>query len=356
MIAAFGAGRRGRARHLNARLLESFDFESTEEFPNPLPAKAACRALGLAGRASAALPMGPAPPELDGEARRVLRAWARRLAEAASRCQRQGPDRSPGGAGSRVTGGRRRGPGLKSASDPPRGRSDRPAPRTQPRSASSSSAGSARSAATAPASRSTGASSSSTAGSCSPTPTCPASTSCCRTSPTSRRTPTASTASCSPTATRTTPAASPSCCGTCRVPIYGSELTLGLARNRIDEAGPRGPGRASSRSPTASAARIGPCDVEFIPVTHSVPNAFAIAFHTPQGVILHSGDFKLDLQPVDGRRTDLARIGALADGPGHPAAAVGLDQRRGAGLHPVGVARSGATLRRVFARPRRARG
>ena len=41
--------------------------------------------------------------------------------------------------------------------------------------------------------------------------------------------------------------------------------------------------------------RIGPCDVEFIPVTHSVPNAFAIAFYTPQGVILHSGDFKLDL-------------------------------------------------------------
>ena len=85
--------------------------------------------------------------------------------------------------------------------------------------------------------------------------------------------------------------------------------------------------------------RIGPCDVEFIPVTHSVPHAFAIAFHTPQGVILHSGDFKLDLQPVDGRRTDLARIGALAR-PGHPPAAVGLDQRRGARLHAVGVAPS----------------
>ena len=62
--------------------------------------------------------------------------------------------------------------------------------------------------------------------------------------------------------------------------------------------------------------RIGPCDVEFIPVTHSVPHAFALAFHTPQGVVLHSGDFKLDLQPVDGRRTDLARFGALALDPG----------------------------------------
>ena len=54
---------------------------------------------------------------------------------------------------------------------------------------------------------------------------------------------------------------------------------------------------------------IGPFDVEFIPVTHSVPHGFATAFHTPQGVILHSGDFKLDLTPVDGRLTDLARIG-----------------------------------------------
>src|SRR5207248_1693461 len=61
---------------------------------------------------------------------------------------------------------------------------------------------------------------------------------------------------------------------------------------------------------------IGPFDVEFIPVTHSVPHGFATAFHTPQGVVLHSGDFKLDLTPVDGRLTDLARIGALATGPG----------------------------------------
>src|SRR5712691_3591963 len=62
--------------------------------------------------------------------------------------------------------------------------------------------------------------------------------------------------------------------------------------------------------------RIGPFDCEFIAVTHSVPHGFATAFHTPQGVILHSGDFKLDLPPVDGRITDLARIGALASDPG----------------------------------------
>ncbi len=98
-------------------------------------------------------------------------------------------------------------------------------------------------------------------------------------------------------------------------PIYGSELTLGLARNRIEEAGLLG---RTQLIPVRDGERrqIGPFDVEFIPVTHSVPHGFATAFHTPQGVILHSGDFKIDLTPVDGRATDLARIGALADQAG----------------------------------------
>jgi ribonuclease J len=94
-------------------------------------------------------------------------------------------------------------------------------------------------------------------------------------------------------------------------PIYGSALTLGLAKNRIEEAGLLG---RTELVPVADGERrqIGPFDCEFIPVTHSVPHGFATAFHTPQGVILHSGDFKLDLTPVDGRVTDLARIGAIA--------------------------------------------
>src|SRR5690242_4521379 len=94
-------------------------------------------------------------------------------------------------------------------------------------------------------------------------------------------------------------------------PIYGSALTLGLARSRIEEAGLLD---RTELIPVADGERrrIGPFDVEFIPVTHSVPHGFATAFHTPQGVILHSGDFKLDLTPVDGRLTDLARIGAIA--------------------------------------------
>jgi len=98
-------------------------------------------------------------------------------------------------------------------------------------------------------------------------------------------------------------------------PIYGSALTLGLARSRIEEAGLLGRTRLI---PVADGERrrIGPFDVEFIPVTHSVPNGFATVFRTPQGIILHSGDFKIDFTPVDGRATDLARIGAISSEEG----------------------------------------
>jgi len=134
--------------------------------------------------------------------------------------------------------------------------------------------------------------------------------------------------------------------------VYGSELTLGLARNRVDEAGLASqvtwiPVRDGERR------RIGPCDVEFIPVTHSVPQAFATAFHTPQGIILHSGDFKIDLHPVDDRRTDLARMGALASDPGIRLLLSDSTNAEEPGFTPS-ESTVGATLRRVFlARPDR---
>jgi ribonuclease J len=95
------------------------------------------------------------------------------------------------------------------------------------------------------------------------------------------------------------------------VPIYGSELSLALARSRIEEAGVLDrtqlvPVRDGERR------RIGPFDCQFIPVTHSVPHGFATAFFTPAGTIVHTGDFKLDLTPVDGRRTDLALLGEIS--------------------------------------------
>ncbi len=94
-------------------------------------------------------------------------------------------------------------------------------------------------------------------------------------------------------------------------PIYGSMVTLGLARNRIEEAELL---KKTDLITVRDGERIniGPFDVEFLPVTHSVPHAHAVIVHTPQGVIVHSGDFKLDLTPVDDRRTDLARLGELS--------------------------------------------
>ncbi len=134
--------------------------------------------------------------------------------------------------------------------------------------------------------------------------------------------------------------------------VYGSELTLGLARNRVSEAGLDD---QVTWVPVVDGERrrIGPCDVEFIPVTHSVPHAFAIAFHTPQGVVLHSGDFKLDLHPVDGRRTDLTRMGALGSDPGVRLLLCDSTNAEEPGFTPSETT-VGETLRKVFlARPGR---
>ena len=132
-----------------------------------------------------------------------------------------------------------------------------------------------------------------------------------------------------------------------QAPIYGSELTVGLARHRVEEAGLAGKTRFVVVR-DGERVRVGACDVEFIPVTHSVPEAMAIAFHTPQGVILHSGDFKLDLQPVDGRRTDMSRMGELARTDG-----IRLLLSDSTNAEEPGYTESessvGITLRRVFA-------
>ena len=98
-------------------------------------------------------------------------------------------------------------------------------------------------------------------------------------------------------------------------PVYGSAFTLGLVRHKLAEAGLLD--RAELREVRdGDRFSAGPFECEAMPVTHSVPGGFITAFSTPQGLILHSSDFKLDLTPVDGRRTALSRIGALAGDPG----------------------------------------
>ncbi len=98
-------------------------------------------------------------------------------------------------------------------------------------------------------------------------------------------------------------------------PIYGSPFTLGLVRHKLKEAGLIDRAELCVVN-DGDRMDVGPFDCEFIPVTHSIPSGNITAFHTDQGVILHSSDFKLDLTPVDGRRTNLSRIGSLGHSPG----------------------------------------
>ncbi len=98
-------------------------------------------------------------------------------------------------------------------------------------------------------------------------------------------------------------------------PIYGSPFTLALIRHKLNEAGLTGRTELHLLK-DGDVIELGPFTCEVLPVTHSIPGGLITAFHTPQGVILHSSDFKLDHTPVDGRRTGLTRIGAIAVDPG----------------------------------------
>ena len=98
-------------------------------------------------------------------------------------------------------------------------------------------------------------------------------------------------------------------------PIYGSAFTLGLVRYRCEERDVLGRTELIQVADNET-VEIGPFSVEFLAVTHSVPGGLISAITTPQGLVLHSSDFKLDPHPVDGRRTNLPRIGALAESPG----------------------------------------
>src|SRR5680860_166895 len=128
-------------------------------------------------------------------------------------------------------------------------------------------------------------------------------------------------------------------------PIYGSRLSLALARRRIQEAG------LVDRTDFVAVAdgevrRIGPVEAEFVPVTHSVPHAFAVAYRTPAGTILHTGDFKLDLTPVDGRTSDLARLAEIGEEGVRLLLSDSTNAER-AGVTPS-ESTVGVTLRRLF--------
>jgi ribonuclease J len=93
------------------------------------------------------------------------------------------------------------------------------------------------------------------------------------------------------------------------VPVYGTPLTLGIARRRLDEFGVDA---EFVEIDAPARRRIGPFGCHFIPTSHSIPDCIAIALDTSDGRILYTSDFKLDESPIDGRHTDvsyLARLG-----------------------------------------------
>jgi ribonuclease J len=95
------------------------------------------------------------------------------------------------------------------------------------------------------------------------------------------------------------------------VPVYGTRFTLALVRPRLEEAGVAADLREVAPGDVRAAGDASPLSAEFFSVTHSIPDACGLALSTPQGTILHSGDFKIDPRPIAGPAMDLARVEAL---------------------------------------------
>jgi ribonuclease J len=95
--------------------------------------------------------------------------------------------------------------------------------------------------------------------------------------------------------------------------VWGTRLTLGMVKSKLDEHGLLAHTELVEIDPDGGRVQVGPFEAEFARVTHSVPDAVAVILHTDFGPIVHTGDFKLDESPVDGRATDLARLSALGD-------------------------------------------
>ena len=97
-----------------------------------------------------------------------------------------------------------------------------------------------------------------------------------------------------------------------QAPVYSAALTLGLVRNKLKEH--KLQGKVDLREiDENSQLRIGPFTIEFIHLCHSIPDALAVALHTPVGTILHVSDFKFDQYPVDGLLTNEAKLKALGE-------------------------------------------
>ncbi len=93
-------------------------------------------------------------------------------------------------------------------------------------------------------------------------------------------------------------------------PIYASPFTIALVEPKLEEHGIDAAGRLVAVAPRQSVTS-GPFRIEFLRVTHSMPDCLALAVHTPAGTLVHTGDFKVDQTPLDGQAMDLHRFAEL---------------------------------------------
>jgi ribonuclease J len=93
-------------------------------------------------------------------------------------------------------------------------------------------------------------------------------------------------------------------------PIYGTKLTLALVEPKLEEQGDEARARLIEVKPRERVT-VGSFAIEFLRVTHSMPDCVALAIHTPAGVVLHTGDFKFDQTPLDAQPVDVHRLAQL---------------------------------------------
>lgn len=96
------------------------------------------------------------------------------------------------------------------------------------------------------------------------------------------------------------------------IPVYGTKLTIGLIKGKLSEHKILDKAKLNEIKPKDK-IKLGCFEVEAIHVNHSIPDALALAITTPAGVILQTGDFKIDTTPIDGDVIDLARISRLGE-------------------------------------------
>ncbi|MBQ5332799.1 MAG: ribonuclease J [Oscillospiraceae bacterium] len=98
----------------------------------------------------------------------------------------------------------------------------------------------------------------------------------------------------------------------CNIPVYATRLTIGLIEGKLKEHNLTSQAKLNVISPRQT-VKMGCMAVEFIRVNHSIPDAVGLAIHTPAGIVIHTGDFKVDFTPIEGGIIDLARFGELGN-------------------------------------------